>query len=142
MMVNPHKAMHFSCRKPGGIVFFFFSFFWKKLNSRNVYNWQLFETKQTPSKIFRLRQAEPKGTLRIFFGLWWARQEKNPRNVHNLRPFESSETCSHESEFAISKLVFFFHFEPLKKRTNKQSFFSSFLNALLKISHRLSSKKR
>ena len=24
------------------VVFFFFIFFWKKLNSRNVYNWQLF----------------------------------------------------------------------------------------------------
>ena len=43
-----------------------------------------------------------------FFRPWWARQEKNHRNVHNWRRFKNSETCSHENEFAISRLVFFF----------------------------------
>ena len=47
-----------------------------------------------PQKYFRLRREK--------------RQKTNPRNVHNWRPFESSQTCSHESKFAIPRLVFFF----------------------------------
>ena len=47
--------------------FLFFVFFWKKLNSRNVYNWQFFETKQTPSKF-----CSPAAS----------KTRKNPRNVH------------------------------------------------------------
>ena len=44
-----------------------------------------------------------------------SKTKKNPRNVHNWRPFENSETCSHESEFAISRLVFFFFREIFSK---------------------------
>ena len=36
----------------GTLLLVFFFVFGKKLNSRNVNNWQLFETKQTPSKFF------------------------------------------------------------------------------------------
>ena len=86
---------------------FFFSFFGKILNSRNVYNWQLFETKQTPSKFFRLRWEELKGILPNFF-VRGVRQEKNPRNVHNWRPFESFETCSHEANLQFQVLCFYF----------------------------------
>ena len=59
------------------MVFVFFRFFWKKLNSRNVYNcrlfefyfrnmynWQLFDTKQTPSKMSLLAAWN---TSKLFF---------------------------------------------------------------------------
>ena len=91
---------------------------------RNVHNWQLFaivlemcmtgsflKQNKHPQNFFRLQRAKPKGTLPNCFRPQRARQEKNPINVHNWRPFESSETCSHESKFAISRLLFVFFFQ-------------------------------
>ena len=50
-------------------------------------------------------------TPQFFFLLRRARQEQIPRNVLNWRSFKSSETCSHESTFSISKLLFCFFFQ-------------------------------
>ena len=47
--------------------FFVFLFFRKKLNSRNVYNWQLFETKQTPSKSFSPAAGRTERNILKFF---------------------------------------------------------------------------
>ena len=42
------------------LLFLFFSFWGKKLNSRNVYNWQLFETKQTLKFFFTCGEQDKK----------------------------------------------------------------------------------
>ena len=82
----------------------------------------------------------------MFFSFWTKSKKNKQTNKVAVfsfwaKPKKTEQVKKEVVVFLKQKGNVFFYFEPLKKRTKKQSFFSGLPNALLLIGHRLSSKK-
>ena len=91
------------------------TFFWKILNSRNVYNCQLFKAKtNTLKKFFACGRQNRKEHSQIFFarGPRWARPEKNPTTGGHLKVLKHAHV---KANLQFQDMCFFFFREIFSK---------------------------